>query len=90
MASFVSSTVPHGSDIFERLELFRTETLPSFEPAGKKKETTNPVIDDMESTMALDSFIVNEIPNINSRAGLYIYLNALVRPQTPRLVDARV
>ncbi|KAI1767488.1 Med5-domain-containing protein [Hypoxylon sp. FL1150] len=78
MATFVHTTVPNGSDLFERLELFRTETLPSFEPAGKKKNTTNPVIDDIESTMALDNFIVNEIPNVNSRAGLYIHLNALL------------
>lgn len=79
LANFVPSIMQNGSQIASRLELFRTETLASFEPADKKRDTTNPVIDDIESTMALDNFIVTELPTVNTRAGLYIYLNALVR-----------
>ncbi|OTA85473.1 hypothetical protein M434DRAFT_400191 [Hypoxylon sp. CO27-5] len=76
LASFIPSIIQSASQIATRLELFRTETLASFEPPDKKKDATNPVIDDMESTMALDNFVVPEMPIVNSRAGLYIYLNA--------------
>ncbi|KAL7625778.1 mediator complex subunit [Parahypoxylon ruwenzoriense] len=80
LASFVPSILQSASQIASRLELFRTETLASFEPADKKKDATNPGIDDLlESTMALDNFVVPELPTVNSRAGLYIYLNAAVR-----------
>ncbi|KAI8960103.1 Med5-domain-containing protein [Daldinia sp. FL1419] len=76
LASFIPSILQSASQIASRLELFRTETLASFEPVDKKKETTNPGFDDIESTMALDNFVVPDLPNVNSRAGLYIYLNA--------------
>lgn len=76
LAHFVPSILQSASQIASRLELFRTETLASFEPADKKRNVANPVMDDIESTMALDNFVVNELPIINSRAGLYIYLNA--------------
>ncbi|KAI1772929.1 Med5-domain-containing protein [Hypoxylon cercidicola] len=87
LASFVPSIIQSGSQIASRLELFRTETLASFEPADTKKDPTNPAIDDIESTMALDNFIVSELPIVNSRAGLYIYLNALLVGR-PLLDDA--
>ncbi|KAI5917313.1 mediator complex subunit Med5 [Camillea tinctor] len=76
IASFVPSILQNSSQIASRLELFRTETLASFEPAGKKKEAMNPEIDDIESSMALDNIAIPELPVTNSRAGLYIYLNA--------------
>ncbi|KAI1377250.1 Med5-domain-containing protein [Hypoxylon crocopeplum] len=76
LTSFIPSIVQSASQIASRLELFRTETLATFEPADKKKFDTNSVIHDLESTMALDNFVVSELPNVNSRAGLYIYLNA--------------
>ncbi|KAI2784944.1 Med5-domain-containing protein [Daldinia loculata] len=76
LASFIPSILQSASQIASRLELFRTETLASFEPADKNKGTTNSGFDDIESTMALDNFVVPELPNVNSRAGLYIYLNA--------------
>ncbi|KAI1135676.1 Med5-domain-containing protein [Hypoxylon sp. FL0543] len=75
LASFIPSILQSASQIASRLELFRTETLASFEPPDEK-DATHPVIDDMESSMALDNFVVSELPIANSRAGLYIYLNA--------------
>ncbi|XXH00752.1 hypothetical protein Hte_007102 [Hypoxylon texense] len=78
LAGFIPSIMPNGSQIAGRLEIFRTETLTSFEPADKKKDMTNPAIDDIESTMALDNFMVTDLPTVNTRAGLYIYLNALL------------
>lgn len=79
LTNFVPSIIQSASQIASRLELFRSETLASFEPVDKKKDATNLVIDDIESTMALDNFVVSDLPNINTRAGLYIYLNAAVR-----------
>lgn len=80
LSSFVPSIMQNASQIAARLEFFRTETLASFEPADKKKEAANAEIDDiLDSTMGLDNFVIPEIPISNSRAGLYIYLNACVR-----------
>ncbi|KAI1076096.1 Med5-domain-containing protein [Whalleya microplaca] len=76
LASFIPSIMQSASQIAGRLELFRTETLASFEPADKKKEALNHEMNDLESSMALDSVVITEIPTVNSRAGLYIYLNA--------------
>ncbi|KAI1391543.1 Med5-domain-containing protein [Hypoxylon trugodes] len=76
LATFVPSILQNASQIASRLELFRTETLASFEPADKNTESSQTMMDDIESTMALDNFVVPELPNVNSRAGLYIYLNA--------------
>ncbi|TRX95421.1 hypothetical protein FHL15_003752 [Xylaria flabelliformis] len=79
LASFIPSILQSSSQIASRLELFRTETLASFEPVDKnKKEVSNMDIDDLESSMALDSIVIPDIPISNSRAGLYIYLNALL------------
>ncbi|KAI2643530.1 mediator of RNA polymerase II transcription subunit 5 [Xylaria nigripes] len=77
LTSFIPSIMQNSSQIASRLELFLTETLAAFEPVDKnKKEVPNMDIDDLESSMALDSAVVPEIPVSNSRAGLYIYLNA--------------
>ncbi|KAI1125351.1 mediator of RNA polymerase II transcription subunit 5 [Nemania abortiva] len=77
LTSFIPSILQSASQIASRLELFRTETLASFEPVDKnKKEIPNMDIDDLESSMALDSIVIPELPISNSRAGLYIYLNA--------------
>ncbi|KAJ2987042.1 hypothetical protein NUW58_g4724 [Xylaria curta] len=77
LTSFIPSILQSSSQIASRLELFRTDTLASFEPVDKdKKEVSSMDIDDLESSMALDSVVIPELPISNSRAGLYIYLNA--------------
>ncbi len=71
-----------------RLELFRTETLASFEPVDKVKEAENVEIDNLlDSTMGLQNFVLPDLEILNTRAGLYIYLNAALvgRP----LIDDR-
>lgn len=81
---FVPSILQSASQIAGRLELFRTETLASLDPADKKKESANAEMDDiLDSTVGLDSFVVPELPISNTRAGLYIYLNAAVGTSTP-------
>ncbi|KAK8002553.1 hypothetical protein PG989_002272 [Apiospora arundinis] len=77
LSTFVPSIMQSSSQIAARLEFFRTETLDSFEPADKKKEAANAEIDDiLDSTMGLDNLVISEVPISNTRAGLYIYLNA--------------
>ncbi|KAI0595642.1 mediator complex subunit Med5 [Biscogniauxia sp. FL1348] len=76
IASFVPSILQNSSQIATRLELFRTDTLASFEPADKRKEVMNSAIDDIESSLAVGNIVIADLPVTNSRAGLYIYLNA--------------
>jgi mediator of RNA polymerase II transcription subunit 5 len=66
-----------------RLELFRTETLVSIEPVDKKAMAADKAIEDIldESigfAPGLENIVGEEVPVVNSRAGLYIYLNSLV------------
>lgn len=68
-----------ASQIAGRLETFRTSTLASFEPIDKKNEAAKAEFDDLiDSTLGLDNFPVAELPVMNTRAGLYVYLSALV------------
>ncbi|KAM5342665.1 hypothetical protein ACJ41O_013631 [Fusarium nematophilum] len=77
LASFVPSLQLVPQQITEKLEQFRTETLASLDPADKKKQVANAAMDELlDSTVGLDSFVVADIPIANTRAGLYIYLNA--------------
>ncbi|KAJ4250568.1 mediator complex subunit [Fusarium torreyae] len=76
LASFVP-TLQLVPQITEKFELFRTEILASSDPADKKKQVANAAMDDLiDSTVGLDNFVVADIPISNTRAGLYIYLNA--------------
>ncbi len=80
LAVFVPSILQSASQIAGRLELFRTGTLAAFDPVDKKKDPASVEMDDiLDSTVGLDSFVVSELPITNTRAGLYIYLNAAVR-----------
>lgn len=71
----------NGSSMFaERLELY-TKTLVALEPIDKKAQKAGAEIDQIiDSAMALgmDNIPVVEVPTMNSRAGLYVYLNSLV------------
>ncbi|KAL2676733.1 hypothetical protein Neosp_010497 [[Neocosmospora] mangrovei] len=76
LASFVP-TLQLVPELTEKLELFRTETLASLDPADKKKQVANAAMDELlDSTVGLENFVIPEIPISNTRAGLYIYLNA--------------
>lgn len=68
-----------------RLEVFRTQTLVTIEPVDKKELSANKEIDDILDGgigLGIDSVVVEDLPTLNSRAGLYIYLNALVSTYT--------
>lgn len=79
LSNFVQTLQP-VPQVVERLELFRTETLAKLDPVDKKKPAASAAMDEMfESAVALEHFVVPEIPLSNTRAGLYVYLNAVVR-----------
>ncbi|KAK4147148.1 mediator of RNA polymerase II transcription subunit 5 [Dichotomopilus funicola] len=57
-----------------RLEIFRTDVLGKHLP--RKKKDVEDVDSYVDSFIDMDSFQVPELPVVNSRAGLYIYLSA--------------
>lgn len=67
-------------DIAAQLEMFRAQHLAPFGSSTDKKDAA--AVSDMnsymDSMMTLDTFQVPEVPIINTRAGLYIYLSAAV------------
>ncbi|OLN95416.1 Mediator of RNA polymerase II transcription subunit 5 [Colletotrichum chlorophyti] len=79
LANFVPTIMQSAGPIATRLDMFRTSTLASFEPVDEQKNKSNAEIDDLfDSTVALENFVISELPIVNSRAGLYIYLNAVL------------
>ncbi|GKT85119.1 mediator of RNA polymerase II transcription subunit 5 [Colletotrichum tofieldiae] len=77
LANFVPTIMQSAGPIATRLDMFRTSTLAGFEPVDEQKNKSNAEIEDLfDSTVALENFVISELPIVNSRAGLYIYLNA--------------
>ncbi|KAK3327996.1 mediator complex, subunit Med5 [Cercophora scortea] len=76
LETFIPSIMQSSPEIAGTLERFRTLTLSSSEPADKKATAVSEMNSFMDNLIGLDSFQVPEIPVVNSRAGLYIYLNA--------------
>lgn len=67
--------------ISERIELFRTQILLPLQPVDKKRQAENDEINQLlETTMGLgiDSIPVVDLPVQTTRAGLYVYLSALL------------
>lgn len=63
----------------ERLELFRNQVLLPLQPVDPKEQAANAEIDQIiDSSMGIDNLGIIDLPVVNYRAGLYIYLNALV------------
>lgn len=61
--------------------MFRTDTLAKLDPVDKKKQAaTNAAMDELlDTAVGLNSFVIPDMPISNTRAALYIYLNASVR-----------
>ena len=82
LANFISLLLQSnaGAQIAGRLELFRTQTLAPLEPAEQKQAVSKEIDDllDGELNLGIESIVVADLPSMNSRAGLYVYLNALV------------
>lgn len=79
LATFVPTIMHNAGPVTTRLDHFRTRTLASFEPAEAGKPLAAPELDQLfDSGVELNNFVIPEMPVANSRAGLYIYLNAAV------------
>jgi mediator of RNA polymerase II transcription subunit 5 len=62
-----------------RIAVFRTQTLVQIEPVDKKERAADKEIEDiLDEATGLESMVVVDLPVMNSRAGLYVYLNSLV------------
>ena len=66
-----------NSSIAERLELFRS-TIASFEPADKTKDAAKGIVELLDSAVGHEGVMLPDLHIANSRAALYIYLNACV------------
>jgi len=92
LESFIPLLSQSNPQSATRLALFRTQTLPSIVPAEKKVKanTASGEIDALIGEgLGVESIVVQELPVVNSRAGLYVYLNALVSvPQSYRNASA--
>ncbi|KAG6031713.1 hypothetical protein E4U19_007962 [Claviceps sp. Clav32 group G5] len=76
LARFVQTLQP--TPFVDRLEMFRTDTLAKLDPVDKKKQAAaNAAMDELlDTTVGLNSFVIPDMPISNTRAALYIYLNA--------------
>ncbi|KAK4250229.1 mediator complex, subunit Med5 [Corynascus novoguineensis] len=73
LQTFIPCVMQVLPEMASRLELFRNETLGKYLPAEKKDAEVNTYMDNL---IGMDSIQVPEVPVVNSRAGLYIYLSA--------------
>ncbi|KAI9646513.1 mediator complex subunit [Ciborinia camelliae] len=81
LAGFVPLLLQSSPQNAQRLDVFRTQTLITILPVDKKERAANAEINEiLDSTigMNIDSIVITELPVVNSRAGLYIYLNSLL------------
>ncbi|APA07744.1 hypothetical protein sscle_03g025140 [Sclerotinia sclerotiorum 1980 UF-70] len=81
MAGFVPLLLQSSPQNAQRLDAFRTQTLITILPVNKKEQAANAEINDiLDSTMGMniDNIVIADLPAVNSRAGLYIYLNSLL------------
>ncbi|KAG5978763.1 hypothetical protein E4U55_005966 [Claviceps digitariae] len=76
LSRFIQTLQP--APFVDRLELFRTDTLAKLDPIDKKNQAAaNAAMDELlETTVGLDNFVIQDMPISNTRAALYIYLNA--------------
>ncbi len=76
---FIPTAAQSTAGMVDRLHVFLTQKLASFEPENKKGDSVGmDMASFMDNLIGLENFQVPEIPVINSRAGLYVYVNAAV------------
>ncbi|KAL3427925.1 mediator complex subunit Med5 [Phlyctema vagabunda] len=82
LALFIPLLVQSAPQSAARLEMFRSQTLVAIEPLDKKEQADRKEIDEiLDETIGMggvENLVVQDLPTMNSRAGLYIYLNALL------------
>jgi mediator of RNA polymerase II transcription subunit 5 len=84
LANFLPILMQSSPQIATRLDAFRMQTLQTLitiEPVDKKEIAASKEIDEMlggSIELGIDDLIISDLPSMNSRSGLYIYLNSLV------------
>lgn len=87
LATFVPLLMQTSPQNAARLEVFRTQTLVGIEPVDKSdkkaREADKAIEDILTETMGvgvdgIEGMVLPELEGVNSRAGLYVYLNSLV------------
>src|SRR6185437_15101127 len=81
LAGFVPIIISTSPEkVVHHLDIFRTRTLPELDPPGKDAAhgDSGDVDDILDSAMALETFVLPQMLIPNTRAALYIYLNAAV------------
>lgn len=81
LANFVPLLLQSSPQSAARLELFRTQTMVEIEPVDRREVEANKELDailDEGMGLGIESVVVADLPTVNSRAGLYVYLNSLV------------
>ncbi|TGO83846.1 hypothetical protein BPOR_0584g00030 [Botrytis porri] len=81
LARFVPLLLQSSPQNIQRLDVFRTQTLITILPVDKKERAANAEINEiLDSTIGIniDNIAVADLPTVNSRAGLYIYLNSIL------------
>jgi mediator of RNA polymerase II transcription subunit 5 len=81
LGNFLPLILQSSPQSMARLDVFRTQTLVAIEPVDKKELAANKEIDEILDEgmgLGIESIVVGDLPTMNSRAGLYIYLNSLV------------
>jgi mediator of RNA polymerase II transcription subunit 5 len=77
--SFIPTLQP-APPFVDKLDIFRSETLVQFGLPEKKTQPADAAMNELlDSAVGFDSLVIPEIPISNTRAGLYICLNATVR-----------
>lgn len=69
---------PNASGIAVKLEFSRGQTLAGEESSDLKDAAVAEMHSYMDNMIGLDAWQIPNIPLVNSRAGLYIYINAAV------------
>ena len=83
LANFVPLFLQGSPQVAARLEAFRTQSLVAIEPVEKKEKEVlaggeiDAILDEGMG-LGIESIVVQDLPTMNSRTGLYIYINALV------------
>lgn len=84
VSNFITLMLLHWPQGVDRLEAFRTETLPAIEPVEKtSKSGVDKDIDDIigegiSGAISVNNMVVSEMDEVNTRVGLYIFLSSLL------------
>jgi mediator of RNA polymerase II transcription subunit 5 len=78
LASFIPSLVQTSTPMAQRLDIFRNQILAIRESGPRRQQDATAEIDQIIDSIGADNIHVADGPVVNSRAGLYVYINAMV------------